>query len=295
MKGRTFLALTILFCAFSSYAEEITIFDSNSIIAEGDIYDTVVVKDDGTVVTMTGGTVNKLITINASTFDMLGGSVSQIIGYDVSILNLSGGQIESLNAYSHSNIYIIGTVNITGTAYFYGSSVGTVSSWNATIRWTYLRGVSTLNLLAGTISGYISIEGISLDCTLNISGGTVPEGIEGGVSYGSGTVNISGGFIKSIIFYNDDLYVVNIIGYNLDAIPYDGTSGFGQVKGYWNDDTVFLIDLLAERDYGFINLYDGVIPLVCEDKPGSDSTGDCKVDMADLSKLAAEWLKDGNQ
>lgn len=67
------LGLTLIFTA-SVRAEVITIFDSNATISGGETYDTVVIKGDGTVVDMTGGDVNNVITMNASTFNVSGGS-----------------------------------------------------------------------------------------------------------------------------------------------------------------------------------------------------------------------------
>ena len=314
MKKKSILFLTILFCASGAYTEGITIFDSNSVIVEGDIYDTVVVKGDGTVVAMTGGSVVSLKTMNASTFDMSGGDIGTIYSYDSSVCNLSGGTIDYMNSYTQSNVNISGDATVLD-AYFYGPPIVTVSSANAyvgllklfkgsilnfsagSINDIYIHQNSELNMSGGTIISRIaaSVNRASIS-RMNISGGTIPSI---GIAEGASVMTISGGTISeiSVSFYNypHDISRLNIVGYDLIANPYDGIYEYGQIRGFWNDSTFFVIDLRSPETYGSVVLYDGIVPVQCTNRPDGDISGDCKVDMADLSRLAAEWLKDGNE
>ena len=88
---------------------------------------------------------------------------------------------------------------------------------------------------------------------------------------------------------------IGIVGYDLSAVPYGGQTGFGEVTGHWNDTINFTIPLGNSEAYPFIVLYDGVIPPECSNKPESDLSGDCKVNFVDFSKIASEWLHDGNE
>ncbi len=110
------------------------------------------------------------------------------------------------------------------------------------------------------------------------------------------TINLSGGTVSGIIgaagSYESK---INIIGYGLAAVPYGGSSGVGVATGYWNDDTSFSIDLTGSATYGHIVLYDGVIPANCVNPPEGDISGDCVVNLLDLTKMASEWLLDGTQ
>ena len=87
------------------------------------------------------------------------------------------------------------------------------------------------------------------------------------------------------------VYTVHIIGRNLTALPYgsgdDGKSGF--VRGWWNNGEPFVIPSNPSM-YSLTVLWDGVEPPVCVGELASDSNGDCRVDLLDLSVLAAEWM-----
>ena len=82
LKKSTIIVLSLLLFLTVRTQAEITIFESNSIISDGDTYDTVVVKGDGTVLEMTGGSVNRLITMNRSTCNISGGNIeNRLISY----------------------------------------------------------------------------------------------------------------------------------------------------------------------------------------------------------------------
>lgn len=267
------------------YAETVTIFDSNSTVASGDSYDTLVVKGDGTVVNMTGGSITKLITMNDSTFNMSDGSCN-CYSYDTSTVNISGGTISTLKGLSQSKINITGQATIT-QASFGSSSTCEVSSPDAFISSMCIRDVASVSIINGTISS-IRIHGLDYNCKLYVRGGSV-ENISGGTYWG--TIQLNGGTITEIdIVYDLSNYKINVVGYDLINLPYGGSEGCGQITGYWNDDSSFSINLGSPLTYDFINLYDGITPVTCTNQPGSDLSNDCHVDMDDLVIMASEWL-----
>ena len=289
------------FCTAHVWAETITIFDSNATISDGNTYDTVVVKGDGTVVDMTGGDVNTVITMDASTFNMSGGDClnSWIWSHGSSTLNLSSGSVMGINSFGESKINISGDFIISAgdendiASRFYDSSVVTISSDNVNVVYALVfYNSSTLNLSAGTI---YRIETLRLsNGRLNMSGGSVTD-LQLSLD-GHNTVTISGGTITDLIALNDGSPIeggeIQIVGYDLMALPYGGGYGAGQITGYWNDDTPFSITIMRSC-YDHISLYDGVIPASCADKPSADLTDDCKVNFIDLDRLASEWLDCG--
>ena len=140
---------------------------------------------------------------------------------------------------------------------------------------------------------------VTAKAIINISGGTISELLLEGAS----TANISGGVISELKIVGGDAATyddfgtnrANIIGYDLNAVPYGGAQEDGQVTGWWNNDTYFTIVLRYECTYGGITLYDGVIPPDCVNRPESDLNGDCKVNVTDFSRMASEWLVDGTE
>jgi hypothetical protein len=315
MKAKSiFVVPAYLVLSVTVYAD-ITIFDSNSIISDGNTYDTVAVKGDSTVVTMTGGMVNKLVTMNRSKFNMSGGNIGhQTSSYDSSVQNLSGGHVQTIKSHNESKVNISGNVSISSDCVFYDSTIVTVSSGNVNINQLLeLFDNSTLNLLAGSISD------ISLfphgSGTLNIVGGEISGSLSAGgnnckVNILSGTINlfepcgavskISGGTINAL-YYNQDSVPqyakdISIIGYDLSAVPYGGDRDEGEVIGYWNNHVPFRINLWGSTSpYKDIVLYDSIIPPECTNKPNSDLSGDCKVNFIDLAKMCSEWLDDGSE
>lgn len=290
---------------------DITIFDSNTTISSGDVYDTVVIKGDDTVVDMTGGDVNMVIAMNSSTFNMSGGNIMGetsygVISYDSSELNFSGGNVQLMCCCNESKVNIYGTVAFTGACYFYDSTIVTVASVNVNITTELqLYGNSTLNLLAGSV-GYIYVDSSS---KLNITGGIVSS------MFCKGRINIVDGTITNLQPYGAEIQIsggsintigdaglgeisakeIRIIGYDLSAVPYGGYYGTGEITGFWNNGVSFLINLLGDNisPYRYIVLYDGIIPAECTDRPESDTSGDCKVSFTDFTTMAAEWLNCG--
>ena len=125
--------ITVLLCISSTSWATVTIFDSNSIISDGEVYDQVVVKGNGTIVQMTGGTVNALVTMDAAVFNMTEGTVGVIFSHDDSQLNLSGGSVlnpqgsYAINSYGHSIVSLSGDVICSSGVFFQGNSTIYVS------------------------------------------------------------------------------------------------------------------------------------------------------------------------
>lgn len=276
MEKKTVFILTMLWILTATvHAEVITIFDSNSIItdaSEPNSFDTVIIKGDGTVVDMTGGTVNKLITMNASTFNMSGGTItSETCSHDLSKVNLSGGIVGHVYSSGESTTNISGDASISSGAYLYSSSLVIISSDDV------------------TVGSGVCLTG---DSTLNITGGVVIDDLF--MCHPGTTIYISGGSINYIMA-DSSSGVINIIGYDLSALPYGGNFGDGEITGYWNNDDPINISLCGTQMYDFVTLYDGIIPPVCTKRPHGDLSGDCKVDNIDLAKMALEWLQDGTE
>ena len=254
-------------------SEVITIFDSDTTISAGDTYDTVVVRGDGTVVDMNGGSITKLFVMNNCTINMSGGNTSQISSHDSSTVNIFG------DAY-------IGNSSISGKskANFYGNSEAV--------------SVSCYSYAEITIAEDANIPGslyVYDNCKVFISGGSVKYII---FRNGNTEVFISGGNFTSIANFSgasNRQDKVHIIGYGLEAKPYGGPYGDGVVSGYWNDDSPFTLSFFEPHLYDIITLYDGIIPLNCINPPESDLSGDCVVNFIDLTKMSSEWLEDGTQ
>jgi hypothetical protein len=317
----TLIRTTVAFLlTVTSYAETITIFDSNATIGPGDSYDTVVVKGDGTVVTMTGGDANTVITMNASTFKMTGGDLNDVgdmlIGHDSSSIEILGGDVRYIVTCGHCGTIVSGNSAIHSIECQDQSNLR-VSSQNAAIYSLIMAGSSNLDFLEGTVQSYISQYGagrtdisggtinnfeiwdyIGSDGSLYISGGQISTlSMEISSSRSDFLIRISGGSIDILEAYwfdaEADDVKIEILGYDLDALPYGGVSREGQITGYWHNDVYFSIDLGWQGIYDHVILYDGTMPTDCVDRPDSDLTDDCRVNLYDLGKLSSEWLDCG--
>lgn len=267
MRSKSILVLAALVFSLGAKAETITIFDSNATISDGESYDVVVVKGNGTEVNMTSGDVNTVITMNASTFNMSGGNIAGVsYSYDSSTLNLTDGYAHVLFSANQSNVNLSGNFSMIGYVSIAGSSVATVSG-----------------------NAIVSID-INNSSILNITGGACPSVF----CYSrKSRINISGGTIGMIGVWAEDYEgEIDVFGYDLNAVPYGGSDGNGQISGYWNDSNAFTIDL-SHLTYAYIALHEGGVPTECTNKPESDVSGDCKVTFTDFSKMASEWLECG--
>jgi hypothetical protein len=156
--------------------------------------------------------------------DMLGGLVDGMVSYDSSTVNVTGGYVSTLDTLEYSSADISG-------GHVHGSHAG---------------GYSTVNFFeTGT--------GVSLSArdfgTANMTGGTTEYARAGE----SGTLNLYAGLVTDSLNAWDS-GTVNVLGYGLTKIDSGGTYGYGQVSGFWLDDTAFAIHFSTAETYSHVNL-----------------------------------------
>lgn len=160
-----------------------------------------------------------------TTVDMTGGFVHNLRSYDSSIINMTGGEILTLGAY------------ITSIANVSGGDVYSLRAWDsATVNFS--DDARSLSLVAGGDFG-----------TVNMTGGST-EYLRAGYS---GTINIYAGLVTDSLNAWDSA-MVNIYGYDLVKTSSDGRYGYGQVYGFFADDTAFTIEFSTYETYSHINL-----------------------------------------
>jgi len=159
-----------------------------------------------------------------TTVDMVAGRVDQMDTFDASTLNITGGVVNSLHARDQS------TANISGgevnRALARDSAIVNFSggAWATSVG---ARNSGVVNLLGGTVRRTWAME----QGTLNVYGGTVLESLS-----------------------CSDVAKVNIFGRDLIKTDFGGNYGYGQVYGFWEDDTPFVIDLNGPETYRRITL-----------------------------------------
>ena len=105
-------------------AEDITIFDANDVITSADTYDTVVVRGDGTVVDMTGGSITKLIVMNSARVNISDGTIASVLAYDSGTIDAVGGNMTGQwNVCQNASVYIAGTTNAGEIRLYQDSSI----------------------------------------------------------------------------------------------------------------------------------------------------------------------------
>ena len=274
----------VLILAVSGWSEDIAVFDANSVISSGQDYDTVVVRGAGTVVRIEGGTVQKLIVMETARVEMSGGQVTEGFAYDASILEVAGGEMPDVAVYGTATFVLTGSGDC--TLIRASESEARVVMDSAT---AHTGSVSLTGAVLELRAGWAESVNVAQSATADIRGGQIDYlNVER-----DGQAFLQGGEITSITFWYAEPGYAYVIGHDLTAVPYGGTFGNGRVEGFWNDDQAFVITLADPAGYAFVRLYDGIVPPRCTDPPEADTTGDCKVDLEDLLKLAAEWLTCG--
>ncbi|MHC4625134.1 MAG: PEP-CTERM sorting domain-containing protein [Planctomycetota bacterium] len=246
MKTKTYVIMTgVILLAACSAQGVLTdkTFTSSGQILPGEDWANVYIYNDDTIVDMLGGSVDSMATYDASTLNVLDGYVSTLEAYEFSTANVSGGQVYSLWAFDFGTARLSdagsvfsliardsGVVNMTGGTADHGSALES----------------GILNVFGGIIS-----DGIGADYTgtLNMSGGVT----EAANFRGEATANLYGGTISDSLIATEDS-LVNIFGYDLVLTSWGGSYGYGQVYGYWLDDTPFMIELNGAETYTHINL-----------------------------------------
>jgi len=155
--------------------------------------------------------------------DMLGGSADWIATYDASTLNVVDGSAE-VQAFDDS------TINISGGDIHLATAINN----------------TTINFLTSDYTDALITED---SATINMQGGSV----ERIIARDSGTSNLHAGSVTDYLTAYDST-VVNIYGYDLVKTSTGGTYGYGQVYGYWLDDTPFTIELSTAETYSHITL-----------------------------------------
>lgn len=143
------ILMVLLFGVCPLQAVDIT-FSTSGTISAGDVYDTVYVENDGTVVDMSGGLIGNLRTSHISTFNMSGGQIAHYlidIGYS-SAFDMSGGIID-----------------ISGD--FVMRGLGSISGGNVTTHRLKTYSDSAVGITGGTVN----FDAFDIRGEVNISGG----------------------------------------------------------------------------------------------------------------------------
>jgi len=168
---------------------------------------------------------NTVRTYNDDTIvDMLGGFVEGMGAYDASTVNVTAGHVNTLTAWESS------TVNVSG-----GEVYGLWAEASGTVNLSHTG--SVFNLAAGDFG------------VANVTGGTIEY--LGAIE--SGTANLYGGLVTDSLWVGESA-TGNIFGYDLVKTNSGGRYGYGQIYGYWFDDSAFTIDLNGSQTYSRINL-----------------------------------------
>lgn len=201
----TILAV-VLFAGPSLYAVPNKIFTSSGYIFPGEVWNTVSIYNDDTVVTMLGGMADFISTFDRSTLNAIYGQAG-VGAFDYSIINIYGG--------THWTTYASdkGTVNFSGDAtsgHLLAAGFGVINMIGGTVESLRASGSGTLNLYYGQVTDYL---GTWNDAFVNIFGHDLGKTNVGG-KYGRGQVY---GFLLDdshfvIDFYTPEAYShVNLI------------------------------------------------------------------------------------
>jgi hypothetical protein len=195
-------------------ATDIT-FTSSGTITDGNVYTNVYVKNNGTVVNMSGGQ------IGSGSWGVLG-------TIDNSIFNLSGGQISTTSI----NIGPLSTINVSAGIIDVSSSFAVMDDGSANF--------SGGNITAERLKTYP-------DSVINITGGNISfdylDMLGGELNIYRGLLNVDNAGIGSPA-------TVNIFGHGFNYDP----AGQGILTGYLLDDSFFTIDGVSQSEYTRFNL-----------------------------------------
>lgn len=175
----------LLFIASQAYAVlQDQIFTSDEVIREGDEYANVDIYDTHpirTTVSMSGGSVDRLIAYDSSVLNFTGGTISMLRARDFSTINVSGGFIHSPMAWDYSTINISGSFNAvevgataTGIVNVMGGTMEAIAGWGGVIN--LYGGTITDNIHA--VGGWVNVFGYDLE--KSYTGGKYGYGYVGG-------------------------------------------------------------------------------------------------------------------
>ena len=157
----------IMFLPVSQVQAVLDIY-SDTVIQEGDYYDTVVnvydTPPDHTTVDMTGGFVHNLRSYDSSIINMTGGEILTLETRSTSTVNISGGDVRSVFTWDNAttNLYDGGSIFSLGA----GVS-GTINMMGGTTEYLRAGDYGIINLYGGVVSEYLNAWDSS---TVNIYG-----------------------------------------------------------------------------------------------------------------------------
>ena len=177
MKTKIITILAAVICFFTAtqlYAVPIDrIFTTDGVIIEGDEYANVDIYDtppSQTTVSMSGGSVNRLIAYDSSVLYFTGGTISVLYAYDFSTINISGGYIHSPMACDRSTINISGAFNAVevsaapeGIVNVMGGTMEAIAGWGGIIN--LYGGAINNNIHTAGEGGWVNIYGYDLEKT----------------------------------------------------------------------------------------------------------------------------------
>lgn len=124
-------------------------FISNGHILPGEEWGIIEIYNDGTMVNMLGGLVDRIETFDASALNVTGGDISTILALGSTIVNVSGGYVYGIEAGNHSTVNFSG--NASALSIIAGSS-GTINMAGGSIKYLRAGDTGTINLYDGIVS-----------------------------------------------------------------------------------------------------------------------------------------------
>jgi len=214
---KAILAILFLFPVYA-YSVDIT-FTSSGTIVDGNVYDSVYVQNDGTVVNMSGGQITDWLSTR-----------------DASIFNMSGGQLTGNIAINRSSIF-----NVSG---------GTVDIDDYVVDGGAVSNISAGNITADRLKTYPAsfIPAIPAS-VVNINGGNCNFGIfdiHGTVNIYRGLLYVDGAWIGG---WGNDQPIINIYGSNFSYNAQTQT-----LTGYLLDNNLFTVKGISSSEYARFNL-----------------------------------------
>lgn len=153
----------VLFAGNGLYAVPNKIFTSSGYIFPGEVWNTVSIYNDDTVVTMLGGMSDFISTYDRSTLNAIYGQAG-VGAFDYSVINIYGGTHWEVFASGH------GTVNFSSDSVSEGlgaSGFGTANMFGGAVEHVGVNDSGTVNLYGGIITDFLGASRLS---TVNIYG-----------------------------------------------------------------------------------------------------------------------------
>jgi len=168
MKTKIITILAAVMFLPVSQAQAVLDIYSDTVIQEGDYYDTVVnvydTPPDHTTVDMTGGFVHILKPYDSSIINMTGGEILTLETFNTSTANISGGSIYGVSAWDYTTV----NFSVTGNVTTLGARVsGTINMMGGTAEYLGAIDSGTLNIYGGLITESL---GARHDAVVNIYG-----------------------------------------------------------------------------------------------------------------------------